>query len=197
MMDAVVAVTRKYNIKMMVLLAPHMVDGTGMCGACHVEVGALRCFVCIHGLEFDGLKLNWDSFKARYKQHTMSQEHSKEVLKTESKCRVRPATERVPMCEQLGMVLQENWEEATPGYMKAMAEVKRCIQCHNPACVTSTRSQGLLPREDDHPRIHQADRECQLRFCIGNHQVHEPYVGCLWARLPQRGPVREDMRFLK
>ena len=37
-----------------------MVDGTGMCGACRVEVGGQTRFACVDGPEFDGHKVDWD-----------------------------------------------------------------------------------------------------------------------------------------
>ena len=37
-----------------------MVDGTGMCGACRVEVGGETKFACVDGPEFDGHLVNFD-----------------------------------------------------------------------------------------------------------------------------------------
>jgi hypothetical protein len=42
-----------------------MVDGTGMCGACRVEVGGLIRFACVDGPKFDGHLVNWDQLLAR------------------------------------------------------------------------------------------------------------------------------------
>jgi len=42
-----------------------MVDGTGMCGACRVEVGGRTRFVCVDGPEFDGRRVDWDQLLAR------------------------------------------------------------------------------------------------------------------------------------
>ncbi|SFN07222.1 sulfide/dihydroorotate dehydrogenase-like FAD/NAD-binding protein [Thermodesulforhabdus norvegica] len=52
--------TRPYGIKTSVSLTPIMVDGTGMCGACRVEVGGETRFACVDGPEFDGHAVNWD-----------------------------------------------------------------------------------------------------------------------------------------
>ena len=46
--------TRPYNIKTIVSLNPIMVDGTGMCGGCRVQVGDETKFACVDGPEFDG-----------------------------------------------------------------------------------------------------------------------------------------------
>jgi ferredoxin--NADP+ reductase len=42
-----------------------MVDGTGMCGICRVEVEGNTKFACVDGPDFDGHKVNWDMVFAR------------------------------------------------------------------------------------------------------------------------------------
>ena len=54
MMKAVSEVTRPYDIHTIVSLNPIMVDGTGMCGSCRVEVDGKTKFACVDGPEFDG-----------------------------------------------------------------------------------------------------------------------------------------------
>lgn len=53
MMKAVAETTRPDGIKTIVSLNPIMVDGTGMCGACRVDVGGETKFACVDGPEFD------------------------------------------------------------------------------------------------------------------------------------------------
>ena len=60
MMRAVVEVTRPFNVETIVSLNPIMVDGTGMCGACRVQVGNETKFACVDGPEFDGHKVDWE-----------------------------------------------------------------------------------------------------------------------------------------
>ncbi len=48
------------GVPITVSLNPIMVDGTGMCGACRVEVGDNVRFACVDGPEFPGEKVNWD-----------------------------------------------------------------------------------------------------------------------------------------
>lgn len=60
MMKAVVGVTRKANLPTVVSLNPIMVDGTGMCGACRVEVDGKTMFGCVDGPEFDGFQVDFD-----------------------------------------------------------------------------------------------------------------------------------------
>jgi len=65
MMSAVAEVTRPLGIKTMVSLNPIMVDGTGMCGGCRVEVGGETKFACVDGPEFDAHLVNFDLLRQR------------------------------------------------------------------------------------------------------------------------------------
>ncbi|MDA3792388.1 MAG: sulfide/dihydroorotate dehydrogenase-like FAD/NAD-binding protein [Elusimicrobia bacterium] len=59
MMHAVSKITSENNIPLTVSLNPIMVDGTGMCGSCRVEIGGETKFACVDGPEFDGNKVNF------------------------------------------------------------------------------------------------------------------------------------------
>ncbi len=65
MMKAVVNVTRKANLPTVCSLNPIMVDGTGMCGACRVEVGGKTMFGCVDGPEFDAFQVDFDLLMKR------------------------------------------------------------------------------------------------------------------------------------
>jgi NAD(P)H-flavin reductase len=72
MMEMVSKTTKPYNIETVASLNTIMVDGTGMCGGCRVNVGGKMKFVCIDGPEFDGHKVDWDEIKKRlhtYREH--------------------------------------------------------------------------------------------------------------------------------
>jgi len=60
MMKAVSQVTKPSGIHTIVSLNPIMVDGTGMCGACRVQVGSETKFACVDGPEFDGHLVDFD-----------------------------------------------------------------------------------------------------------------------------------------
>ena len=65
MMRAVVDVTEPAGVRSIVSLNPIMVDGTGMCGGCRVNVeGAMR-FACVDGPEFDGSGVDFDELADR------------------------------------------------------------------------------------------------------------------------------------
>lgn len=65
MMKFVSQLTKQYGIKTIVSLNSIMVDGTGMCGACRVEVGGKTKFACVDGPEFDGHEVNYDLLMKR------------------------------------------------------------------------------------------------------------------------------------
>ena len=54
MMKAVAEMTRKLAIPTLASLNSIMVDGTGMCGGCRVQVDDQTRFTCVDGPEFDG-----------------------------------------------------------------------------------------------------------------------------------------------
>jgi len=75
MMQAVSEITKKYNIPLTVSLNPIMVDGTGMCGSCRVEVAGQTKFACVDGPEFDGNKVNYKLLINRLKMYIQEEKH--------------------------------------------------------------------------------------------------------------------------
>ena len=77
MMKFCAETTKPYNIKTIVSLNTIMIDGTGMCGGCRVNIGGETKFVCVDGPEFDGHKVDFDNMIQRlnsykdveYKEH--------------------------------------------------------------------------------------------------------------------------------
>lgn len=69
MMKAVCKTTEKYNVKTTVSLNPIMIDATGMCGGCRVEVGGETKFCCVDGPEFDGHQVDFDLLMKRLKTY--------------------------------------------------------------------------------------------------------------------------------
>ncbi len=65
MMRAVAEVTRPHGIETVVSLNPIMVDGTGMCGGCRVEVGGTTRFACVDGPEFDAHQVDFELLERR------------------------------------------------------------------------------------------------------------------------------------
>ena len=65
MMKFVSLLTKKLSIKTIVSMNPIMVDGTGMCGACRLQVGKEIKFACVDGPEFDGHLVDFAQAMAR------------------------------------------------------------------------------------------------------------------------------------
>jgi len=78
MMQAVCEATRTREIPTLVSMNPIMVDGTGMCGACRIEVGADTKFACVDGPEFDGHQINW--ILARQRSRMFAEEEKQAML---------------------------------------------------------------------------------------------------------------------
>jgi ferredoxin--NADP+ reductase len=56
---------QEFGVPVTVSLNAIMLDGTGMCGACRVEVGGETRFSCVDGPEFPGDLVNWDLLLSR------------------------------------------------------------------------------------------------------------------------------------
>jgi len=69
MMKFVCATTEKHAVKTIVSLNSIMVDATGMCGACRVEVGGETKFACVDGPEFNGHKVDFNLLMARQRMY--------------------------------------------------------------------------------------------------------------------------------
>lgn len=88
MMRAVADLTEGYDIETVASLNPIMVDGTGMCGACRVEVGGKTMFGCVDGPEFDAHQVNWELLMSR--QRTYTDEEARSLEKFEEACSCLP-----------------------------------------------------------------------------------------------------------
>ncbi|MDR2428845.1 MAG: sulfide/dihydroorotate dehydrogenase-like FAD/NAD-binding protein [Candidatus Margulisbacteria bacterium] len=65
MMKFVAELAKKHQISIVVSLNSLMIDGTGMCGGCRVRVGGETQFTCVHGPEFDGQQVDFDTLLKR------------------------------------------------------------------------------------------------------------------------------------
>jgi ferredoxin/flavodoxin---NADP+ reductase len=72
MMRAIAELTRPLAIPTVASLNPIMVDGTGMCGGCRVQVNGDMLFACVDGPEFDAHKVDFRELSDRltaYRAH--------------------------------------------------------------------------------------------------------------------------------
>lgn len=80
MMKTVAELTKKYEIKTIVSLNPIMIDGTGMCGGCRVQIGNETKFACIDGPEFDGHLVDFGSLMLRQKMYKKEEKEAKDHI---------------------------------------------------------------------------------------------------------------------
>ena len=69
MMKFVCLLTKELGIHTIVSVNPNMVDGTGLCGACRVQVGDEVKFACVDGPEFDGHLVDFDQAMKRQQMY--------------------------------------------------------------------------------------------------------------------------------
>lgn len=86
MMKFCALTARPFDVPLVVSLNSIMVDGTGMCGACRVEVGGRTRFVCVDGPEFDGLAVDWDQLLARQRIYLEEEKLAREQFAHECQC---------------------------------------------------------------------------------------------------------------
>ncbi|MBN2572130.1 MAG: sulfide/dihydroorotate dehydrogenase-like FAD/NAD-binding protein [Ignavibacteriales bacterium] len=87
MMKFCAETTRPYGVQTLVSLNTIMVDGTGMCGGCRVNVDGKAKFVCVDGPEFDGHKVDFDNMMARLNSY-------KDMETIAHKCRLEEEIKR-------------------------------------------------------------------------------------------------------
>ncbi len=89
MMKFTALTTQPFNVPTVVSLNSIMVDGTGMCGACRVEVGGKTRFVCVDGPEFNGHEVDWDLLLTRQRTYLDEEKRAREQY--EHECRALAA----------------------------------------------------------------------------------------------------------
>lgn len=86
MMKLIAEITQKYTIPTIASLVAIMIDGTGMCGGCRVEIDKGPKFVCCDGPEFDAHKVNWSDLLSRQLLYTEEEKISLEIYKKGRRC---------------------------------------------------------------------------------------------------------------
>jgi ferredoxin--NADP+ reductase len=86
MMKFVALLTKQLNLPTLVSLNPIMIDGTGMCGGCRVQVGGETKFTCVDGPEFDGHLVDFDDLMKRQRMYFGQEQQS--LKHYHEKCRL-------------------------------------------------------------------------------------------------------------
>jgi len=80
MMRAVAETTRGPKVKTLVSMDPLMVDGTGMCGGCRVNVGGKAQFACVDGPCFDAHEVDFEMAMRRNKAYVKEERRALDRL---------------------------------------------------------------------------------------------------------------------
>jgi len=90
MMKFCAKTTKPFGVKTIVSLNTIMIDGTGMCGGCRVQLTDGAKFVCVDGPEFDAHQVDWDLLMAR--QRFYLEEEKQAVEQWRHQCRLEVAS---------------------------------------------------------------------------------------------------------
>lgn len=88
MMKFCVETTRPFAVPTMVSLNTIMVDGTGMCGGCRVQVGKDVKFVCVDGPEFDGHLVDFDGMMKRQQAYRAQEKEAMDRFRATHACKL-------------------------------------------------------------------------------------------------------------
>ena len=133
MMKFVCLLTKKLGIHTIVSMNPIMVDGTGMCGACRLQVGDEIKFACVDGPEFDGHLVDFDQAMKRSQMYKTQE--GRALLKLQEgdthhggcgHCGgdkiMADVLKKVPVREQAPDVRNKNFDEVCLGYNKRRSD---------------------------------------------------------------------------
>jgi homotetrameric NADPH-dependent glutamate synthase len=173
MMNACVETTRPFGVKTMVSLNAIMVDGTGMCGSCRVNVGGEVRFACVDGPDFDGHKVDFRELMLRQRRFKGEEAratddyahvcHVERVLFEQNKTNYKKYKDLAPhatrMPERDALERSRNFKEVNLGYSMAdaLAEAERCIMCSKPACIEGCPVSIDIPRFIKHLLVRDLD----------------------------------------
>ena len=88
MMKFVAEASRPHGTPTFASLNPIMLDGTGMCGGCRVEIAGKPKFACVDGPMFDAHQTNFDQLTKRTAAYRESEKESLERYTKDHKCRI-------------------------------------------------------------------------------------------------------------
>jgi len=149
MMANVCKVTRPYDLHTEVSLNSVMVDGSGMCGACRVEVDSTVKFVCVDGPEFDGHKVNFTELMTRQAMYASEEKRAlwDYVVSSGEQDTKEKAATRIDMPRQDPRIRITNFDEVALGYSEKLAqlEASRCLQCKKHPCTQGCPVEVPIP----------------------------------------------------
>ena len=192
MMKFCAETTRPFGVKTIVSLNSIMVDGTGMCGGCRVDVGGQTRFTCVDGPEFDGHLVDWDELFFAAEGLSRTREAARWTA-TSATCRTAderegpddrstacPCPSRIRRCAS-AISTKCRWATRPS---RRRTRPQRCLQCKKPACVEG------CPVQVDIPGFVGLIAEGQFRRGGAEDQGNQLPAGGLRPRLPAGNAVR-------
>ncbi|OGR50932.1 MAG: ferredoxin-NADP reductase [Elusimicrobia bacterium GWA2_62_23] len=88
MMKFVAEASRPHATPTFASLNPVMLDGTGMCGGCRVEISGKPKFACVDGPMFDAHQTNFDALMKRTAAYREQEKESLEKYGKDHQCRI-------------------------------------------------------------------------------------------------------------
>lgn len=89
MMATCSRVSEPFGVETRVSLMPIMIDGTGMCGACRVNIGGETKLACVEGPEFDGHQVDWNELMERARGYLKEEERALDLWEIDNWHQVR------------------------------------------------------------------------------------------------------------
>lgn len=103
--------TMPFAVKTVASLTPIMVDGTGMCGACRVEVDGKTRFACVDGPDFDAHQINWDVLTMRLRQFLSEEDRSQNLWERENWHRMVSEPAKIPASSSPAKTIRQPVEQ--------------------------------------------------------------------------------------
>jgi ferredoxin--NADP+ reductase len=122
MMRAVAELTRPYGVPTFASLNAIMLDGTGMCGGCRVEVGGKTVYACVDGPEFDAHQVDFRQLADRlgtyrdFEAHAIEVAHRRQAAEQEGAV---DATGRICLIPDLATAAERQAVAAAAGERRA------------------------------------------------------------------------------
>ena len=204
MMNACVETTRPFGVKTMVSLNAIMVDGTGMCGSCRVNVGGEVKFACVDGPDFDGHLVDFKELIARQRRFKSQESTANEAYahicnvekqlfedgKRGYKKLVELAPHQVSMPERDALERVAQLQGGEPRLLDA-----RCLRRGRALHPVQEADLHLrLPGVDRHPPLHPPPAGARPRWRARRDLRVQPLPLDLRPRLPAGIAVREPVR---
>ena len=131
MMRAIAELTRPYGVPTFASLNAIMLDGTGMCGGCRVQVGGKTVYACVDGPEFDAHAVDFRELADRLGTYREFESHALEVAHQRAATKEATTVAEAPLHAPAGSclipALAENAEKQEAAAAAGRAATRRAM----------------------------------------------------------------------